>query len=184
MRARVLQPVSKLAPLTRRSPPTAGGDAGEGAQAPLLIHAILNPLSKPAQRLAPLLRFVRAAVGAEVQLLLNPEVCVAWAGQGCQGAPLTAPYLPTRLTFLEPACCSPAPPFCQPAAPSAADPALNPAPRRLQRDLDSMPLKTFYRYALPTLPSADAAPGGAAAAFTGLPGGKVLTLGMDEPEAW
>lgn len=103
-------------------------DGQEEAASPLLVQVILNPLSKPAQRLAPLLGFLRAALGAETQLLLNP-----------------------------------------------------------QRDLEEMPLKTFYRYALPPLPSAGNAsgpPGAAAAVFTRLPPNKILTLGMDEPEAW
>lgn len=61
-----------------------------------------------------------------------------------------------------------------------------------------MPLKTFYRLALPHVPpapsttSADGGGGGAAAeplrpaaaSFEGLPPSKVLTLGMDEPEPW
>lgn len=52
----------------------AGDQEGGGpAVAPLLVQAILNPLSKPAQRLAPLLRFLHSALGAEAQLLLNPQ---------------------------------------------------------------------------------------------------------------
>lgn len=50
-----------------------------------------------------------------------------------------------------------------------------------------MPLKTFYRYALPHVPPAAGAaplPAPAAAEFAGLPPTKVLTLGMDEPESW
>lgn len=50
-----------------------------------------------------------------------------------------------------------------------------------------MPLKTFYRYALPSVPAAGAGgapPAPAAAAFEGLPPTKVLTLGMDVPEPW
>lgn len=52
-----------------------GAEHREGGppEAPLLVQAILNPLSKPAQRLAPLLRFLRAALGAETHLLLNPQ---------------------------------------------------------------------------------------------------------------
>ena len=49
-----------------------------------------------------------------------------------------------------------------------------------------MPLKTFYRYALPS-PTGGAGAGPpppAAATFQGLPPDKVLTLGMDEPEPW
>lgn len=56
-----------------------------------------------------------------------------------------------------------------------------------------MPLKTFYRYALPAIPAypppagagaASELPAPAAAVFSGLPPNKVLTLGMDEPEPW
>lgn len=51
-----------------------------------------------------------------------------------------------------------------------------------------MPLKTFYRYALPSLgtlgDAPDPPPQPAAALFSGLPPNKVLTLGMDEPEPW
>lgn len=54
-----------------------------------------------------------------------------------------------------------------------------------------MPLKTFYRYALPHMPPAAGVAAGAAplpvaaaAEFSGLPPTKVLTLGMDEPEPW
>ncbi|KAL4422940.1 hypothetical protein ABPG75_009137 [Micractinium tetrahymenae] len=110
-----------------RLPAPAAEQQQEGGApaAPLLVQAILNPLSKPAQRLAPLLRFLRAALGAETHLLLNP-----------------------------------------------------------QREYEDMPLKTFYRYVLPALPSGEGPPAAAAAEFARLPGSKVLTLGMDEPEAW
>lgn len=67
--------------------PPAGGATVEAvnsgdAVAPLLVQAVLNPLSKPAQRLAPLLRFLRTALGAETQLLLNPQARPPWMGAG------------------------------------------------------------------------------------------------------
>ena len=43
------------------------------AASPLLVQAILDPLSKPTQRIAPLLRFLQDLLGADVQLLLNPQ---------------------------------------------------------------------------------------------------------------
>ena len=53
----------------------ASGDAPPPQQPPLLlVQAILNPLSKPTQRLAPLLAFLRDALGAQTQLVLNPQV--------------------------------------------------------------------------------------------------------------
>ena len=57
---------------------------------------------------------------------------------------------------------------------------------RLQKEYEDMPLKTFYRYALPSFASGAGAgpPPPAAATFQGLPPDKVLTLGMDEPEPW
>ena len=85
----------------------------------------------------------------------------------------------------------PAPPYATPPAP--CDAARTPAPLTLlaplaavpQREYHDMPLKTFYRYALPTLGSPDGGPPApAAATFTRLPPNKVLTLGMDEPEPW
>ncbi|GAB4815180.1 hypothetical protein N2152v2_002226 [Parachlorella kessleri] len=91
---------------------------------PLLVQAVVNPLSKTAQQLAPVLLFLREHLGAEVSLVLNPA-----------------------------------------------------------RDLTDMPLKTFYRYALPRLPP-NGPPEAAAATFLGLPPHKTLTLGMDVPEAW
>ena len=56
----------------------------------------------------------------------------------------------------------------------------------LQKEYEDMPLKTFYRYALPS-PTGGAGAGPpppAGASFQGLPPDKVLTLGMDEPEPW
>jgi UDP-glucose:glycoprotein glucosyltransferase len=97
---------------------------GDDGASPLLVQAVLNPLSQGAQRLAPLLSFLRSVLGAEVDLLLNP-----------------------------------------------------------QRDHESLPLKTFYRYVLPAL-DGEGLPQPAAASFAGLPPDKVLTLGMDEPEPW
>ncbi|EFN52002.1 hypothetical protein CHLNCDRAFT_59065 [Chlorella variabilis] len=92
--------------------------AGPADSAPLLVQAVVNPLSKPAQRLAPLLAFLRGVLDVD-------------------------------------------------------------------REYHDMPLKTFYRYALPTLGSPDGGPPApAAATFTRLPPNKVLTLGMDEPEPW
>ena len=49
-------------------------------------------------------------------------------------------------------------------------------------EVADLPLKTFYRYAVPTLGSGPPEP--AAANFTGLPPHKTLTLGMDVPEPW
>lgn len=77
------------------------------------------------------------------------------------------------------------PPTIQP------NPCLHPRPPQihtntltLQREYEDMPLKTFYRYVLPALPAGDGPPTAATAEFSRLPGSKVLTLGMDEPEAW
>lgn len=69
-------------------------------------------------------------------------------------------------------------------------------------ELSDMPLKSFYRYALPDFPPASGGfppassgsaaagqpalgmPGPPAAVFSGLPARKILTLNMDVPEAW
>ncbi|KAI3430615.1 hypothetical protein D9Q98_005207 [Chlorella vulgaris] len=103
-----------------------GGGGGDVAavSAPLFVQAIIDPLSKSSQRLAPVLAFLRSVLDVDAELLLNP-----------------------------------------------------------QRDYDSMPLKTFYRYVLPAV-DASGAPAAASASFAGLPPDKVLTLGMDEPEPW
>ena len=52
-----------------------GGPAGE---APLSIQALLNPLSKAAQQLAPVLLLLRRAFDVDMQIVLNPQasVCV------------------------------------------------------------------------------------------------------------
>ena len=54
--------------------------AGPADSAPLLVQAVVNPLSKPAQRLAPLLAFLRGVLDVDVQLLLNPEASCGWCG--------------------------------------------------------------------------------------------------------
>lgn len=51
------------------------GDSAEVAPPPVVVHAVLNPLSKSAQRLAPLIGFVRELLDAEALVLLNPKVC-------------------------------------------------------------------------------------------------------------
>ena len=59
--------------------PTAACNAGTGIVVrappppPVVVHAVLNPLSKAAQRLAPLLGFLRDLLDAEALLLLNPK---------------------------------------------------------------------------------------------------------------
>lgn len=58
---------------------TAGGEGAEAAEGagapppPVVVHAVLNPLSKAAQRLAPLLGFLRDLLDSEALLLLNPK---------------------------------------------------------------------------------------------------------------
>ncbi|KAG2424815.1 hypothetical protein HXX76_014236 [Chlamydomonas incerta] len=105
--------------------PGSGGAGSSG----LRLEVILNPLSRPAQRLSGLLLALRQALGAELLLALNP-----------------------------------------------------------QRDLTEMPLKSYYRYALPQglAPAAAAAsaPGTPAAHFARLPPRRVLTLNMEAPESW
>lgn len=70
----------------------AGGDSKSGSKSdskgvgnvsppPLVVHAVLDPLSKAAQQLAPLLAFLREALDAETALLLNPKVG-GWVGVG------------------------------------------------------------------------------------------------------
>ena len=159
----------------------AAGDSSQPPQPPLLlVQAILNPLSKPAQRLAPLLAFLRDALGAETQLVLNPQASLV--GRNAMHA---VPWRVSRLHWLHSACPHKsgylaAHPPCLPACPC---PVL-----LLQTVTEDMPLKTFYRYALPSPTHGAGAEAGppppAAATFQGLPPDKVLTLGMDEPEPW
>lgn len=54
----------------------AGGAPADGPPTPVVVHAVLNPLSKAAQRLAPLLAFLRELLDAEAHLVLNPKVRV------------------------------------------------------------------------------------------------------------
>jgi UDP-glucose:glycoprotein glucosyltransferase len=51
--------------------------SGGGAAAPLLLQAVLDPLSRAAQRLAGVLAFARAALDPDVELLLHPELSYA-----------------------------------------------------------------------------------------------------------
>ncbi|KAF5843740.1 hypothetical protein DUNSADRAFT_8256 [Dunaliella salina] len=57
-----------------------------------------------------------------------------------------------------------------------------------QRDMSDMPLKSYYRFALPDLSPGEqasaVAPGPPIAYFQRLPTKKVLTMNMDVPEAW
>ncbi|GIL48985.1 hypothetical protein Vafri_5482 [Volvox africanus] len=97
-----------------------------GPDAPFHIEAVLNPLSRPAQRLTAVLLLLREALGPSMSLTLNP-----------------------------------------------------------QRDITEMPLKSYYRYALPTgLALGGGPPGPPTAYFSRLPGRRVLTLNLDAPEAW
>lgn len=53
----------------------AEGSSSDGTMPPpVVVHAVLNPLSKAAQRLAPLIGFLRDLLDAEAMLLLNPKV--------------------------------------------------------------------------------------------------------------
>ncbi|MEW5302056.1 MAG: hypothetical protein WDW36_004866 [Sanguina aurantia] len=97
----------------------------------LHITAILNPLTRQAQRLSQVLHMLRSSLNPVVKLYLNP-----------------------------------------------------------QRDLSDMPLKSFYRYALPALLPSLTTPGHWAvplpptATFPRLPSRRVLTINMDVPEPW
>ncbi|KAK9811403.1 hypothetical protein WJX72_003341 [[Myrmecia] bisecta] len=95
----------------------------------LEVWAVLNPLSKTAQAVAPILEFLRASIQPAIKVVLNP-----------------------------------------------------------QRDMSDMPLKSFYRYALPVFGKSGrdmlGEPAPPAAFFNSLPPRKTLTLGMDVPEAW
>ncbi|KAG2487497.1 hypothetical protein HYH03_013916 [Edaphochlamys debaryana] len=99
--------------------------------APFHIDAVINPLTRQAQRLSALLLLLRSCLGPSMTLALNP-----------------------------------------------------------QRDLTEMPLKSYYRYALPSglspaSPGAPPSPPGAPAAyFPRLPPRRVLTLNLDVPEPW
>ncbi|GLI71786.1 hypothetical protein VaNZ11_017131 [Volvox africanus] len=97
-----------------------------GPDAPFHLEAVLNPLSRPAQRLTAVLLLLREALGPSMSLTLNP-----------------------------------------------------------QRDITEMPLKSYYRYALPTgLALGGGPPGPPTAYFSRLPVRRVLTLNLDAPEAW
>lgn len=121
----------------------AGADTPLPGAPPLHIVAVLNPLTRAAQRLSQLLLFLKQALSPSITLVLNP-----------------------------------------------------------QRDLSDMPLKSYYRFALPRIardpdtgllapapaaggePAEVEPPGSAAATFSRLPGRRVLTLNMEVPEPW
>ncbi|KAL3134029.1 hypothetical protein ABBQ32_008463 [Trebouxia sp. C0010 RCD-2024] len=100
---------------------------GSGESAPASLHAqvVLNPLSKAAQRVAPILEWLRASFHVSIKVYLNPEL-----------------------------------------------------------DLSDMPLKSFYQYVLPEIPSAGGMPPPPAATFRSLPPRQILTLNFDAPEMW
>ena len=43
---------------------------------PIILQAVLNPLSKPAQQLAPLLLLLRDVFDVDMHVMLNPQVGV------------------------------------------------------------------------------------------------------------
>ena len=92
---------------------------------PLLLQAVLNPLSKTTQQLSAVLSSLRMALSPDIQVLLNPI-----------------------------------------------------------RDYSDMPLKTFYRFAVPVDVEGIPPTAPAITSFTTLPPHKTLTLGMDVPEGW
>jgi len=103
--------------------------SGKGPTSSLHIVAILNPLTRAAQRISQVLQLLRSSLGASMSLYLNP-----------------------------------------------------------QTELSDLPLKAFYRYALPEFTEAGnttaAAPSTPTATFNRLPAKRVLTLNLDVPEAW
>ncbi|BDA49281.1 UDP-glucose:glycoprotein glucosyltransferase 1 [Coccomyxa sp. Obi] len=109
--------------------PEASNISVPGTGAAVEIWAVLDPLSKTAQRVAPVLQFLADTLQPSIKVFLNP-----------------------------------------------------------QAELPDMPLKSFYRYSLLEVSMSDegrlALPGRPAAAFSGLPSGRILTLNMDVPEAW
>lgn len=100
-----------------------------GSSPPLHLVAILNPLTRGAQRMAQVLSFLKKVLDPALTLYLNPQV-----------------------------------------------------------DLSELPLKSFYRYALPEFTHEPGFPLGLPSAptayFPRLPQKRVLTLQMDVPEAW
>ncbi|GFR53073.1 hypothetical protein Agub_g15772, partial [Astrephomene gubernaculifera] len=52
------------------------------------------------------------------------------------------------------------------------------------KEVTEMPLKSYYRFALPQLASSSSPPGPPSASFSRLPSRRVLTLNLDVPEAW
>ncbi|GBF95627.1 UDP-glucose:glyco glucosyltransferase [Raphidocelis subcapitata] len=105
--------------------------APQGPDTLLQLVAITNPLTREAQRMSQVLRFVSEVLGpaASIQLHLNPKL-----------------------------------------------------------DLSDMPLKSFYRYALPEFPRDEdgslGLPGAPSAYLPRLPPKRVLTLNLEVPEAW
>lgn len=65
---------SSGAPDTDADGGSHSGGANEVHPPPVVVHAVLNPLSKAAQRLAPLIGFLRELLDAEALVLLNPKV--------------------------------------------------------------------------------------------------------------
>ncbi|KAK9830935.1 hypothetical protein WJX81_007880 [Elliptochloris bilobata] len=129
-----MRQAAKISALVAAMPRTHSGFAsapavGEGGLPGLEIWAVLDPLSRSAQRTAPLLEFLERTLRPSIQVHMNPVM-----------------------------------------------------------EVSDLPLKSFYRYALPgfagqpgELPGAPNLP---AAAFVDLPAHKVLTLNMDVPEPW
>ncbi|KAI8470132.1 MAG: hypothetical protein J3K34DRAFT_469371 [Monoraphidium minutum] len=108
-------------------------EAGTAQNGETLIQmvAILNPLTREAQRMSQVLDFVRSVLGeaVSIQLHLNPRL-----------------------------------------------------------DLSDMPLKSFYRYALPEFTREEdgqlGLPGAPSVYFSRLPPKRVMTLNLEVPEAW
>lgn len=80
-------------------------DADAGPPPPIVLHAVLNPLSATTQRLAPLLRFLTELLGAEVGLWLNPRVRCFGGGLALDGM-IPCPALPAFARLLFPTCLS------------------------------------------------------------------------------
>ncbi|KAF8062716.1 hypothetical protein HT031_004046 [Scenedesmus sp. PABB004] len=97
--------------------------------AELQLTAIINPLTREAQRMSQVLLLLSGLLNPAIQLFLNP-----------------------------------------------------------QSDLSELPLKSFYRYALPELSRDEAGrvsmPGAPSAYFARLPRKRVLTLNLELPESW
>lgn len=119
-----------------------GGGGGDVAavSAPLFVQAIIDPLSKSSQRLAPVLAFLRSVLDVDAELLLNPQARDRGAAQ--KQTPVSSVWVGAA-----PACSLlylPSPGMC-PLQPLLPDPPLPPpcpaARLRLHAAQDLLPLR-------------------------------------------